>query len=451
MSRSAIAVLVVVILGLAALAGWQTVKRIQEIRDADKTGASAQALQVGVETTATATLTETVSVTGDIEALSAVDVVPKTGGTLDRLKFDDGTKVEEGVSVKAGQVIAIIEHNALDAAVEVAQAALARAEVQAREEVVVATVADAHAAVAAANASLAEAGAAVRQTQRDRERMMKLCAQGSCTEQMRDQAVTAHASAVEREKALAAQLDRAKAAESLAVSQTKALADVAVRQAEAALRMAKVQLGDATIKAPFDGVVTRRYVEEGNMVGPATPIARIADIATVKVVGNIGERHLAALTPGKTTVSLSVDAYPGAEFTGVIYLAGIEVDRATRTLKVDVRVPNADRRLRPGMFARIDVVVGRRESVVAVPDSAFIREGDRVYGYIVHNGKAHRRELKLGMSQGPLHEVLQGLLVGDSLIVRGHRLVKEGDAVRVESLDKVPAPAPSPARAEALP
>ena len=448
MSGTSKFIIVILVLAILALAGWRTMAILDARNAAKKIEVVAETLRVGVERVKSQTLAEIVSATGDVEAMAAVDVIPKVGGTLERLRLDDGTKIEEGLVVKSGQVIATIEHSALDAAAEVAKAALTRAQVQAKGDAIAATIADAKAAVAAARAALAEAGAAVRQTQRDRERMLKLCEQGSCTEQMRDNAVTAHEVALQREKATAAQLDRAQAAESLAESQTKALADAGVVQADAAWRQAKVMLEDATIRAPFDGVVTRRYVEEGNMVGPATPLARIDQIDTVKVIGSVGESYLASLAPGKTPVRVSVDAYPLAEFPGVIYLAGIEIDRATRTVKVDVRVLNADHRLRPGMFARMQVIVGEKPGATVVPDSALVREGDKVFAFTVIGGKARRKPLKLGITQGPLHEVLDGLAPGETVIVRGQRLVKDGDPITaVESPDS---PAPK-ASAEARP
>jgi len=98
---------------------------------------------------------------------------------------------------------------------------------------------------------------------------------------------------------------------------------------------------------------------------------------------------------------------------------------------VEIRVPNPGMRLKPGMFARMTIVLQERENVVVVPDSALIREQDNVYVFVANAGNAHRREVKLGLLQSEYYEVLEGLSVGELVVTRGHRQIEDGQAVEV--------------------
>lgn len=390
-----------------------------------------EAPRVAIQRVQTATLTNSVYVTGEVEALAVVDAVSKVTGRLERLRLPNGELVEQGTIVNQGELIAVIEHSALEAAVELARAALVSAKVHAKRDVIKAKIQDAKASAAAARAQLAELEANLRNLKKEKNRMVELCKAGSATEQMRDRAITAFQAALKKRNALRAQVDRAEAAVALVQAQTRQLAEAQVAQARATLRQAQVNLDEATIEAPITGVVSRKYVDEGEMVGPTKALMRIVQIERVKVVGGVSARHLSALMAGKTTARLAVDAYPGAEFEGTLYRVGPDVDRQTRTVEVEVRIPNPDHRLKPGMFARLRLVLERRENVTVISDSALLRQGPEVYAYIVNDSKAHRRVLKLGLTQGVLHEVIEGLKPGDLVVVKGQHMLQEGDEVTI--------------------
>ncbi|MFB0553646.1 MAG: efflux RND transporter periplasmic adaptor subunit, partial [Phycisphaerae bacterium] len=204
-----------------------------------------------------------------------------------------------------------------------------------------------------------------------------------------------------------------------------------VKQAEAVLTTAKITFDKATIKAPITAVVSDRYVDEGDMVGPTIALIKIVDIKTLKVLGGVGERYLPQLVPGETAVHVKTDAYPQDVLEGTVYKVGVAVDPATRTAKVEIRVPNPDMRLKPGMFARMTIVMQERENIVVVPDSALIRNEEGVYVFIANAGKAHRREVKLGLLQSEYYEVLEGLSVGELVVTRGRRQIEDGQAIEV--------------------
>jgi membrane fusion protein (multidrug efflux system) len=158
---------------------------------------------------------------------------------------------------------------------------------------------------------------------------------------------------------------------------------------------------------------------------------------TLKVVGGVSERYLSALIPGKTPVHIKTDAYPQDVFEGTVHQVGVAVDPATRTAELEIRVPNSDMRLKPGMFARMTVVLLEKENVVVVPDSALMRDQAGTYVFIANDTKARRRNVKLGLSQGAYYEVLEGLAAGEAVITHGQGQLEDGQVIEVvEETDK---------------
>jgi membrane fusion protein (multidrug efflux system) len=265
----------------------------------------------------------------------------------------------------------------------------------------------------------------------DHDRAVSLFRKEAISTQERDKAVTAYEGTLEKVKAGGAEVERAEAAVVLAEAQTRDMAEAAVAQAEAALRQAKIALGEATIEAPIGGVVSMKYVDEGNMVGPTTPLVRIEDMDVVNVVGGLSERHLPALAEGSTSATVTIDAYAGLRFVGAVYRAGPGIDPLTRTVEVEIRIPNPEHKLKPGMFARLALILQRRENVPVVSDEAFLRAGEETFVYVVNNSKAHRCALKMGLAEGTRHEVLEGVKPGEFVVVRGQHMLKDGDPVVV--------------------
>jgi len=374
-----------IVLAAIGYGGFRVYRIVQERREVASASDDAGIVTVvAVETVRKRTLTLTVPVTGEIEALAVVDVIPKVSGRLERLRLSDDTLIEEGAEVEKGQVIALIEHEALDAALEQARAALQ-----------------------VATASRERADVNKEHCQREKERWMNLYSEGSATESQRDQAVTS--------------CDRA-------VAELK-LGEAQVKQAKAAVHQAEVVRNEATIHAPIGGVVSRKFVDEGDMVGPGIPLVRIVRIDEVKIVGGVSERHIAELAPGVTEAHVEVDSYPGDSFDGLVHNIGVVVEPLTRTAKVEIRVPNSAHKLKPGMFARISLVAERRENVPVVSDMALLHDSEEVYAFAVEDGIARRRSLVLGISEGVFHEVKEGLELGEQVVVRGQRQLRDGDSV----------------------
>ena len=204
-----------------------------------------------------------------------------------------------------------------------------------------------------------------------------------------------------------------------------------VEQAKATLQVAKTKLADSTIRAPFDGVIVGKYVNVGEMVGTMRIALREVDVSRVKVEGDIPESEFAGTKVG-TPAFISVDAYPNEEFRGAVTLLNPSIDPMTRTFHIEVEIPNLDRRLKPGMFARVRLAV-RQERKLGIPMDALQRlPGTGVYYvFAVTDGKAQKKNVTLGLREGNWVAIEEGLAAGEQVVLSGSTMLQTGVQVTV--------------------
>ena len=190
-----------------------------------------------------------------------------------------------------------------------------------------------------------------------------------------------------------------------------------------------VRYEPAPVPSTLDGIVGRVYLDRGADVGLNTPVALVVDASSVRARADVPERYAGRVKLGQD-VRVEVEAYPGTIFRGRVSKESPVVDPGTRSAPIEVNLENGDGRLRSGMFAKMTVVVARREGVVAVPKEALI-EGAVPAVFVIKDGKAARRELKLGLSSDLQSEVLSGLEAGENVAVFGLYGLKDGSAVEV--------------------
>jgi len=384
--------MIILVLALILWIGLKTIHAVQARRNLAANKKEEITLpKVAVRKIEKATLRKTVPITAEVKVLAEVDIVPKIMGILEKLRLPDGRLLEEGAIVEKGQIIAVIEHSGLEAAMNQARASLD-----------------------VAKASLERAKVNLEDAESEKKRWEQLYARESASDQKREQAVLAY--------------KRAQVEVSLSSSQ--------IEQAQATLSQVEVNLKEATIMAPISGVVSRKYVDEGSMVGPGIPLVRIVQIDTVKVVGSISEIHVSSIVPNRTQVRLLTDALPGEEIKGTVFMIGVDADPLTRTVKLETRIPNPEGKLKSGMFVRMMVDVETRENVPVASDTALVRQGDQVFVYVVKESRVERRQLVLGIAEGARYEVREGLDPDDIVVVRGQQFIKDGDRVEVFKEEK---------------
>lgn len=255
---------------------------------------------------------------------------------------------------------------------------------------------------------------------------------------------------------LAAELDRAEAA--LALSQqnynraqtlaaqgsgtTRARdeAAAALSTARAELQLAKARLEKATIRAPFAGIVGLSTVTPGRFVAVGERIVNLESINPIKVDFRIPENFLPQLKIGQA-IAVSVDAFPNAAFQGTVYAMDPLVDVNGRAVKLRARIGNEDGELKPGLFARVTLVLQERPNAMLVPEAAIVPQGNDQYVYRVQDDKVAYVKIRTGERRNAQVEVLEGLAVGDVVVVAGQVKLFDGARVKVEKILPEPPPA----------
>src|SRR3990170_2644965 len=201
-------------------------------------------------------------------------------------------------------------------------------------------------------------------------------------------------------------------------------------RAAAKLREDRVRLAKSEIRAPFSGVAGLRQVSEGAYVAAGTDIARLEKLDQLKLDFRVPETFLAQLKPGQP-VRTAVDAYAGQEFRGTIYAIEPAIDEQTRTVLARARVGNVNLKLRPGMFARVQLRLGVREKAVWIPEEAIVPRGQDSYVFRVANGKAELVRVQTGVRKVGEVEIAKGIAAGDVVVTEGTQRLGPGMPVTV--------------------
>jgi membrane fusion protein (multidrug efflux system) len=220
--------------------------------------------------------------------------------------------------------------------------------------------------------------------------------------------------------------------------------------AKANWELARLQLSYCDIRSPIDGTVTQRLdvVKVGNTVTPVGGVIEsgesslfvVEDLDTLMLRDNVPERELSKLSVGQPA-QLSFDAVPGRTFEGTIALVSPYVSAETATFTVRIRVTRTGGLLRPGMFARVAIIYERKPDALQIPRTALLDGDGPPKVFVVKDGKAAERSVKLGLSNGAWIEVTDGLKDGEQVVVVGQGAVKPGTAVRVVNSSARPAAA----------
>jgi membrane fusion protein (multidrug efflux system) len=192
----------------------------------------------------------------------------------------------------------------------------------------------------------------------------------------------------------------------------------------------KAKLAKSTILAPFEGVTGLRQVSPGAYAKAGQDIARLEGIGVLKLDFRVPEAYLRRIRTGQPLV-INVDAYPGESFNGSIYAIEPAVDESTRTVLLRARLPNPGVRLKPGMFARVNLDLERRENALLVPEQAIVPRGDGRFVFRIAEGKAQLVKVEMGARRPGEVEILKGLEAGDTIVVDGQLKLQDGAAVSV--------------------
>lgn len=204
--------------------------------------------------------------------------------------------------------------------------------------------------------------------------------------------------------------------------------------AQARVLEAQAAIGDRHVRAPFAGVLGIRQVSPGSLVSPTTVIATLDDIARVYVDFQVPEADLASIQPGDRVVGGSV-AWPGREFDGQVSVVDARVDTVTRAVTIRADFPNPDRALRPGMLMDVRIYRPLRQALV-IPEIAVTQVGRDSFIYRLDGeNKVEQLTVHTGSRRAGVVEILDGLTVGDRIVVDGTGKVRPGQTVVPQAVE----------------
>ena len=191
-------------------------------------------------------------------------------------------------------------------------------------------------------------------------------------------------------------------------------------------------LENTQLVSPLDGVVTARNFDNGDLyTSTQMPVLVVQQITPVKLMVNVSEPNFPKVTKGMS-VKVKLDVYEGEEFEGKVSLVYPTIDAATHTFPVEVTLANANKRVRPGMFARVTMNFGTKNNVV-VPDMAVVKRagsGDR-FVYVYANGKVSYNKVEIGRRMGTEYELISGVENGAQVVIAGQNALVDGAEVEV--------------------
>jgi RND family efflux transporter MFP subunit len=386
---------IVLALAFAAISLTIVVRPLQKAdgpADAAKedTAGSPLAAAVTVVRVESADFVETVLATGSLVAREEILVGPEVEG----LRIVE-VLAEEGQRVKKGDVLARLVADTLEAQVAQNDAALARTA----------------AAIAQAKSSIVQAEARLVESRNAFERAKPLREAGHMSESAYDQ----------REQAA-----RTAEAQLVAARDGLKLAEAEYAQVEAQRRELMWRHGRSEVRAPADGIISRRVARVGGYAtGAAEPMFRIIAKGEIELDAEVTETRLAAIKPGQPA---RVEVAGAGEITGTVRLVSPEVDKATRLGRVRIFLGD-NPALRIGSFARASIRTATSRGL-AVPASAVLHAPQGAQVQVVVGNRVETRTIKTGLFAGSLVEVREGLREGDLVVARAGTFLRDGDAVR---------------------
>lgn len=343
-------------------------------------------------------VSERVQIVGNLIGMATVEAVPRVNGRL------AAVHVRLGDAVRQGQAIAKIEDREIREQVRQAEAAYRVAEATIRQR--------------QADLKLAE-------TNLDRNR--SLLDRQLLPRQTFDDTEARHQAAL-------AQLDLSRAQ---------------FEQSKARLDELKINLSNTVISSPVDGFIGKRYLDPGASVSPNAPVASVVDITPMRMVANIVEKDVKRLSAGMPA-QIEVDAFPGEKFIGKISRIAPVFDPQTRTAEMEIEVPNAGLRLKPGMYARVDLTVDSRQNALTVPRNAVVQFQGKTGVFVAASAPAAQpasnppaaaqggnapamtakfQPVETGIRDGEQVEITSGVADGARVITTGATALKDGDRI----------------------
>jgi membrane fusion protein (multidrug efflux system) len=200
---------------------------------------------------------------------------------------------------------------------------------------------------------------------------------------------------------------------------------------EASLKEMLVNVEYGVVRAPIAGIINKRYVDRGERLTAGAKVVDIVDPSIIRATIYVPEMDIPYISKGQE-VTVSVDAIPGKSQKGIVDFVSFKANEASKTFEVRVLVDNEDGFIRAGMLARVSLLRRALTDAITTPLFAIINQGGERILYVEEDGVARARTIKIGIIENDRAQVLEGLNIGDNLIVAGHTMVEDGMLVVVQ-------------------
>ncbi|HQU85248.1 MAG TPA: efflux RND transporter periplasmic adaptor subunit [Pyrinomonadaceae bacterium] len=442
---------IAIILSLSATFSFLTACKGSKAESANA-NANANTAPSIVETTTAQAVMQNVptyfEATGSLAGDAQTDVAPTVGGKVVAVNFDVGSYVEKGsVMVQLDDRDARIRLEQSQAQVQQAESQVNQA--QSQVETARANVRQTQSQLGLQNggnfsindvAEVKTAKAALDLAEKELRRAEKLLETGDIARTLYDQRKTQYEQALAQYQAAVNGANQRYAA----IRSSQAQVDTAlagVRTAQSAVEAAKTQvsaaqkaISDAVIRAPISGYIAERTADLGEFVTPNTPNSKIATIVRTSVLRlriDVPEQNIGQVAVGQG-ISLQTSAYPDRNFSGRVVRMLPSVNSTSRVLVVEAEVENVGGLLKPGQFATVRINQGRAKQSVMIPATAVKTEGDTNSVFVIKDGRAEQRQVKLGILENNLIEIQQGVQENEAVAASNLNQIYDGVAVSVK-------------------
>lgn len=229
--------------------------------------------------------------------------------------------------------------------------------------------------------------------------------------------------------------------------QLTTVAEVEKTQAEyettsAQLNGLLLQISYLNVKAPFSGVITNRFADKGAVIqsglnnANAMPLFEIQDLQPIRLEVDVPETDAALMTKG-TKATISFPELPNATYTAMVSRVAYGLNEATKTMKIEIDLPNSDLKIRPGMYAKVEIQRTGHKDALAVPNEAIGNIKGQSFVFVVNNNVVKKIDVKTGISDEKYTELVSAAIsAADSVVIQGKEFCSEGATVQVKTLNK---------------
>ncbi|HAE39757.1 MAG TPA: hypothetical protein DCG57_14160 [Candidatus Riflebacteria bacterium] len=367
------------------------------------------------------TINRKIETSADVLPLLGVEVHPETAGRIIDIFVDVGSVV------KKDQELAKINDSLQQAQYEQAKAAVtvAKASIEMQKVIQEST----NSSLVAAKAGVEAARAQLKNLAQTRTRLEKLLAEGAVSQQQLDDLMAQYDSANARLVAADTEVSRARDA-IMSAKMSVGVRQAELIQAEANLNAVEVGLANTMVRAPFDGVIASRRADPGAMANQAQALFRVEQNNPVRIIASVIEKDIGQIKAGKTRVLIHLDSIDEV-YEAVADLVYPSIDAVSRTGRVEILLKNPENKLRSGMFARLSFLLNTSSDVPVVSRDSLVRHNGQHFAYVIENGYAVKRQVKIGIIDENRVEIESGLKAGELIVSRGLEFVREGSQVKV--------------------